>query len=92
MVWGLPHSTRHPILQLRREFWEHRQGQHFSGGRFRVRELPSPVAKISIGRLEVDGNRVVDTRLYATGLQRLLQSIALRRTHRIDVVDMTARG
>src|SRR3569833_460271 len=71
-----------------RDFREHRQRQHLVRGRFGVWKVSRLVSQVGIRGQQMNGDRVVNSRLYALGVQSFLPCGPLRRAHGIDVIDM----
>src|SRR5438876_10308533 len=84
----LAYSAGHRLQLSLAQLGEHWQRQHLVGGAFGVRERTWPVSRIDIRRLQVNRNGIVDTGLNALEEQRLLQGIAARRAHGVDVIDV----
>src|SRR4051812_10883858 len=70
----------------------HRQRQYLACRAFGFRELAFVVPEIAMRGLHVDGNRIVQPRLDALGLQTRLQVLTLIGAHGVHVVDVPAIG
>ena len=72
------HRGNDLLLHRSRQFRIHRQRQYLSGCLFRMGELSGLVAEILTGRQQMARRRIVNSGVYATSLQRGLQSFAIR--------------
>lgn len=74
-------------LLLMPQVWPHRQAEHFPGHLFGNRKSPGLFVAVSIGRLQMRRDRIVDHRADPRSGEGLLQGIALGRADYKEVPD-----
>src|SRR6516162_3769801 len=85
----------HPRNLLRPKLGVDRQRQEPIGQLLRDGKVTLPVSEVGIGLLQVDGNRIVDSRSNTGRMERLLHVITLLELdgiHMVDVPSMWWRG
>src|SRR6516225_1301484 len=78
----------HPRNLLRPKLGVNRQRQEPIGQLLRDGKVTLPVSKVGIGLLQMDGNRIVDTRSDTGCMERLLHVITLLELDGIHMVDV----
>src|SRR5205814_4473651 len=68
--------------------WVQRKGQNLLRSRFRMRECSKSVTEITIRRLQMYRNRIVDPRLNSLSRQHGLQAIPIFGSQGVNVVDV----